>query len=88
MSLNFQEDVNEEAQKKIKALFGDAVACDQRTFLYNRIASLERRQMTEIANAAGQPAVVEVNKIGETKTLSDGTEYEVTEKGWKKKDPK
>jgi len=40
--------------------------------------------MKKIANAAKQPVSIELNDLGEVKTMQDGTKYEVTPNGWKR----
>lgn len=87
MSINFDKPVNSEALAKIVETFGEPVAKDKKTFLYNNIETIEQRLMKQIANAAKQPAIVELNGVGSRKTMEDGTEYEVTENGWIQRDP-
>jgi len=84
MSINFDEPVGPEAESMIKELFGDPVASDAKTFLYDKQIVLAQKRMTELANKAKQPATVELNSEGEIKTMSDGTQYQVTPKGWRK----
>lgn len=80
--MDFQEPVNPEAYEKIVKHFGEPVATDKKTFLFNDMNRIEQRAMKEIANAAKQPATVAVVGEGEIKTFSDGTRYQVTNKGW------
>lgn len=85
MSMNFQDPVNNEALAKIKEVFGDkVVAHDSKTFLLEKVDALNQQLMKGIANAAKQPATVELNTEGDIKTMSDGTRYRVTPTGWQK----
>ena len=85
MSINFDGPVGPETNKMIRELFCDSlVANDDKTFLLNGQIELEQKAMTKIANEAGQTVTVELNKEGEIKTMRDGTQYQVTRKGWRK----
>lgn len=90
MSINFNHPVGPEEENMLKKMFGEPVASDRKTFLYDDMESrfrqqlMQGRKMTELANKAKQPVAVELNKEGEIKTLSDGTQYRVTPKGWRK----
>lgn len=85
MSINFNDDLDQERQDAIQKILGvgNIVAKDKKTILSN-LREFDRRLMTEVANAAKQPARVDLHGVGEIKTLSDGTRYEVTANGWKK----
>ena len=88
MSMSFQQDLNPEAASMIEELYGDrVVALDKRTALLDAFTEATQSQMTELANTAKQPVVVEINKPDEIKTMQDGTEYKVTPQGWKKVSP-
>lgn len=84
MSMNFNKPVNDEALSRIKEIYGDPVANDRMTLLFDKMKEIRQPDMKEIANLAGQPVSVEVHEEGETKTMSDGTRYQVTPKGWRK----
>lgn len=85
MSMNFQDPVNNEALAKIMEGFGDkVVAHDNKTFLLANVDAINQKLMKEIANAAKQPATVELNGDGDVKVMSDGTRYRVTPNGWHK----
>ena len=84
MSINFNEPVGPEAESMLKKLFGDPVASDAKTFLYDQQLVLEQKLMTELAKKAKQLVPVELNSEGEIKIMSDGTQYQVTPKGWRK----
>lgn len=84
MSMNFDEPVNDAALAKIIDTFGKPVATDRKTFLFDRIGTIEQRLMKEIANTAKQPATIEMNGEGDIKTMSDGSQYRVTPQGWQK----
>lgn len=87
MSMNFQDPVNPEALAKIMDAFGDKVVThDRKTFLLNDAGAIHQKLMKEIANAAKQPATVELNGEGDIKVMSDGTRYRVTPTGWQKID--
>lgn len=89
MSINFNDPMNSEAMAKLQEFFKDGtlpepVVMDDRRALFNTKLDLQQRKMTELANAAKQPVMVELNEEGEIKEMSDGTKYRVTPKGWKK----
>lgn len=86
MAMSFDKPVNDEALKKIVETFGEPVHHDRKTFLFDRMGAIQQRLMADIANAAKQPATVEVVGEGEIKVMSDGTRYRVTPTGWKKID--
>ncbi|HUD10954.1 MAG TPA: hypothetical protein VMS08_00965 [Candidatus Saccharimonadia bacterium] len=81
MSINFQDPVNGEAMAKLAEAFGQPVATDKKTFLYDRIGAIEQRVMKEIANAAKQPTAVELNTVGDVKMI-DGSPWRLTAHGW------
>ena len=85
MNISFDGPVGPETNKMIRELFRDSlVANDDKTFLLNGQIEPEQKAMTKIANEAGQTMTVELNKEGEIKTMRDGTQYQVTRKGWRK----
>jgi len=84
MSMNFQNPVSEELAAKITEEFGQPVATDRKTFLFDQMKQIDQRLMKQIANEAKQPVSVEVNGEGDIKTMSDGTQYRVTPQGWQK----
>jgi len=86
MSMNFVNPVNDAALTEIVKEFGPPVATDRKTFLFDRMNKLEQRAMKRIANAAKQPATVEIHAEGDIKIMSDGTRYQVTPTGWKRLD--
>ena len=87
MGMHFEKDVDDETLAKIKDMFGEAEASDRRHFLFNKLNTLDRRAMTELANTAKQPVQVEINNVGDIRTMSDGTQYRVTPQGWRKIEP-
>lgn len=87
MSMNFRDPVSEALARKIAEEFGQPVASDNKTFLFDEMNQIEGRLMKEIANEAQQPVTVEVNGEGDIKTMSDGSRYQVTPHGWKKLTP-
>ena len=84
MSITFDGKPNKEALAAMKAFFGQPVAADEKTFLFDNLPPLEGRQLSKIANKAGQTVTVGLHGEGEIKTLSDGTQYKVTPQGWRK----
>jgi len=84
MSMNFNEPVNDAALARIKELFGEPVASDRKTLLFDHMTEIHSRDMKEIANLAKQPAAIEIHGDGDIKTMGDGTRYQVTPKGWRK----
>lgn len=84
MSMNFTQPVNDEAFTKIKELFGEPAASDRKTLLFDEMNEIRQKDMKEVANLAKQPVTIEIHGEGEIKTLSDGTRYQVTPRGWRK----
>lgn len=85
MSMSFDEPVNNAALKRIFELFGEPVSLgNRRKLLFNNMNEVNQKDMKEIANLAGQPVMVGVHSLGEIVEMSDGTRYQVTEKGWRK----
>ena len=84
MSITFDDPPNKDARAAMKAFFGQPVAADEKTFLFDDLPPLEGRQLSKIANKAGQTMTVGLHGEGEIKTLSDGTQYKVTSRGWRK----
>lgn len=90
MSMNFDEPLSEAQQKIRDQFFEDAqanvAASDDKTTLFEHF-NMQREKLSKLANDVGQPVKVEINGEGDTKTMSDGTEYRCTPQGWKKVDP-
>ena len=87
MSIQFERPMNEATEKLIKEMFKEKVAAiDEQTALINSnyIAGTDMKQ---IANTANQPASVVLHDEGEIKTMSDGTQYRVDPKGWRRITP-
>lgn len=85
MSINFDDPMNNESREMLHQLFGEPAAEDERNFLVDISTPIRQSEMKAVANAAGQPATVIMHGEGEEKTMSDGTVYIVTPKGWRKK---
>ena len=84
MSISFQDDINPEARELLMERFKDhLVAMDARRALINHHA-FDAATLGDIARAAQQPATLEIHAEGEIKTMSDGTQYRVTNQGWRK----
>lgn len=84
MSINFDNPVGPEVSARIRELFGKPLAEDGKTFLFDELAPMQQREMTELANKAGQPVTAELHSLGDIKEMRDGTRYVVTSKGWRK----
>lgn len=84
MSIGFNEPMNDAARKMLKEIYGNPVAEDEKTMLFDQTKDIEQRDMKAVANAAGQPATVELHALDEIKTMSDGRKYRVTPNGWKR----
>ena len=84
MSIQFRDPMNEATKAKLCELFKNAiVALDEKTALVNS-QHFNSRDLMDIARTAQQPLELNIYSDGETKTLSDGTQYRVTKKGWQK----
>ena len=84
MSMSFINPINEETAAAIRDLCGEPVAHDERTFLFDGSATKLIRAIPEISRKAKQSATVESHSEGAIHTMSDGTRYQVTPKGWQK----
>lgn len=84
MSMNFEQDLDPKARALIEEFFGKPVAEDNKTLLFDKLKILDSRTMAKIANEAKQPVQIELHGEDEIKTLSDGTRYRVTDRGWVK----
>ena len=84
MSVSFDGPPNKEALAAMRAFFGSPAASDEKTFLFNNLPLLEGDQLSKIARHAEQPVTMRIHGNDEIKTLSDGTQYKVTPRGWVK----
>lgn len=84
MSINTEQPMNAATAARLREMFGEPVAADPKTMLFDKLKALDQREMSDVARIAGQPVTVEVNGPGEVKTMSDGSKYQVTSQGWKK----
>lgn len=82
MSMTFDQPVNEETKKLIQEAFGLPVAEDGRNFLFNNMEAIDQKIMKKIANTAQQPATVAIDGKDTIRTMHDGTQYKVTDRGW------
>ena len=86
-SINFQEPYSEETRKMLEEAFGKAAGFDPRTMLFNhdQMQSIDTQVMKAVANQEKQPVDVSLHAPGEIKTMSDGTKYQVDDKGsWRR----
>ena len=84
MSISFEDPMNDEAREAFYKIFGtEVVAMDERQVLLNK-RDFKQSDMKIVANAAKQPAQLEMHGEGDIKTMSDGTRYKVTSRGWQK----
>ena len=87
MSMNFDKPVNSEAMEALSKMFGEPVAQDEKTFLYDKMDAINGAMMSELANKAKQTVALEINAPDDIKTMSDGTQYRMTPRGWIKVTP-
>lgn len=86
MSIQFDKPISDEQQDFVRKMFGDRVAAmDSKTVLLGKTQFLQS-EMKKLANETRQVVTLEVNGEGDIKTLSDGSRYKVTERGWKRID--
>ncbi|MEN8171399.1 MAG: hypothetical protein ABFS03_00815 [Chloroflexota bacterium] len=84
MSMSFDKPLDKEQQEILDKLMGDSlVARDERLALFESRV-LHREEMGKLANELKQPVKVEINNVGDEKTMSDGTKYKRTKQGWRK----
>jgi len=85
MSMNFNDPMSADTKSMLNEFFGDDInIVDSKTALFNSVVDLNQQFMKEIANTSNQVVSVELNDLGDVKTLEDGTKYQVTKQGWKK----
>ena len=85
MSMQFEKPMDEETAKRIKEMFGDNITVmDKKNVLLERLSEIHQKEMKAIANKAEQPVTVNIHDKGDIVTMSDGTKYQVTQKGWRK----
>lgn len=87
MSMSFQNDLSEQLQSFIRELFEDQTAVKIAAIDHKNVllqGELLQSKMKQVANELNEPVSVELNDIGEIKTMSDGSRYQVTKTGWKK----
>ncbi len=84
MSIQFDEPLNSEQQKVMNnILYPHVITSDERQALLDTTV-IQQTQMRELARKMHQVVVVEVDELGEIKTMSDGTKYQATKEGWVK----
>jgi len=82
MSMSFDDPLNKKQQEIMKKMFGDElVANDEKTALLQGREFMQKK-MSTLANELKQPVKLEMNSIGDTKTVN-GVEYFLTVDGWK-----
>ena len=84
MSISFNDTPNPLAKEFMEKMLGQAEFTDGKSFLYDGMKEIESGFMGELANKAEQPVTVELHGEGEIKTMADGTQYQVTRRGWVK----
>lgn len=84
MSMNFEKPLTDENQEFLREFIGeDIIALDEKTVLF-KTRNVNQQAVSHIAKMVNQVATVEINEPDEIKTLSDGSQYQVTPQGWKK----
>ena len=85
--IHFDRPYDEETKKRLESLFGAAKAFDPHSMLFNhdQMPLIDNNVFRSIANTERQPVDVNLYKPGEVKTMTDGTQYQVDEKGnWRR----
>jgi len=82
MSMNFRKELTDKQCDMLKDMF-DVSASDKRTFLLND-AAVDPKACRDVANITNQVTELELNSIGDTKKLYDGSTYKLTRNGWRK----
>lgn len=85
--MQFDKPMNDNARKMIEEMFGPGVPIDEVTALI-KFDYIDGQKMKKIANTAKQPVTISMVGEGEVKTLSDGSQYQVTNRGWIKLEQK
>lgn len=83
--ISHERPLDPKTSKKLREMFPDMVAEDECNHLVEVGEEIPAAKLKELANEAKQPITLSLMKPGETTTLSDGTVYEVTPKGWVKR---
>ena len=99
MSIAFDEPMDERTRKIMEEEFGERIAfTDAQTALIDEFnfeqgllkggakggSMSDLQAIDRLERAAKQSIDVQIHNLGETKEMSDGTVYKVTESGWKK----
>ena len=86
MSIQFDQPMNEETMQHIRKMFHGKIAVvdDRRVLLDDLKEAFNRRQMSDLARTAKQPVTLNLHGRGDIVEMSDGTKYQVTDRGWKK----
>jgi len=84
MSIQFDKPITEEHQEFIREVMGRQVEVLDDSLMLLKSGIIDQKKMKEIANETNQVVTVELNEPGEIKTMSDGTRYQVTSRGWRK----
>jgi len=81
MSIDFEKPMNEEEIDELRKIFGkDLDAVDAETALLS--GNIDCEKTKKLANEINQVVTVELNDVGDIKTMSDGTKYRCTPRGW------
>lgn len=91
MSIQFDKPMSKETEQRLKQMFGASIAVidDRNVLLENLTREIKQKEMSAIAKEEKQPITLNIHhEIGDIVEMSDGTKYEVTEKGWKKVQPR
>jgi len=82
MSVTFTRDMTEDEMEAVIDLVGEAGYFDERRILFDSIHTKESPQLRQLALRLQQTIDIEVNKMGDVRTLTDGTLYRLYLDGW------
>jgi len=85
MSMQFEKPMNEETVEAIKKAFGEKiVVMDRKNVLLENLSMTPQKKMSAIAKKTKQLVALNLHDNGDIVEMSDGTKYQVTDKGWRK----
>jgi len=81
VSINFDDSMGHDAERKIREMFSVVDIDEKIALLKNMEQGFSQRQMGDLARAAKQQVTVEINSLGDRKTVG-GVAYELRAAGW------
>lgn len=85
MSINLKDNMTDQQMEVAREMFGGCVDhIDRKTALLKNFDNIDHAKIKDFANEVNQVVEVELNDIGDIKTMQDGSAYELCKTGWRK----